>query len=106
MFLKIYNNIITGSLIGIVTIMRPCPVETDEARTMFKHQLAEAVDLTNKGKRVVFFYKKLLKDGKHATLDALYFGSKLRAGDDYGKIKVPISLKVGFLCPFIHLHHH
>ena len=73
--------------------MRPSPAELGETKTLIKKKLAEAVDLTDKGKNVVFFFKQLFKDEEPGYLQSLYFGRKVACGDD-GKITVPISLEV------------
>ena len=68
-----------------------------------KKQLAEAVDLTNKGKNVVFHFEHRFKDGDF--LQSLCFGKQLSPGDDdYGKITLPISQKVEIISSFSSLH--
>ena len=60
-----------------------------KAKCLVKKQLAEAVDFTDKGKKVVFYFEQSFKDGDPSLLQSLYF-----RGNEAGEITVPISLQV------------
>ena len=60
-------------------------------KVMVKKELAEAVDLTNKGQNVVFHFEQPFKDHEHGSLQllSLHFGTNTLV-----QVSVPISKQV------------